>query len=407
MIFYNLFFLECFAQESTFRSMTVELSLDKNNKISKLKPNYKILKIKDTKIQDSIKISNRNLVEVTYNEEENILEFVAKEKGDTTVIVVDEESQNHIYDVIINEQENKEVGLIAQFSNLLGKKWTIGIIFLIIFIYSTKNSQFIFDWVDDQTYGTRNYIMDKSELLFLDLNPEYVKYFLLYLYFGNSLLVISVITILGNPILGGVLGAILSIVGWKVPRPFMDFLIKKRIKTYQSQMVDGLNLMANGLRAGLSLPQSIGMVVDELPNPLSQEFNYVLQQNKIGIPLEECLETLNVRMPTPDNQMFVTSVNVLRETGGNLAETFDTIIDVIKERVRLQQKVDTYVAQGMMQGYILFSTPWLLAAFFLFGNPTTGKLALTTPVGIIMLVAAFGLDFLGLFIILKIVKIEV
>ena len=119
----------------------------------------------------------------------------------------------------------------------------------------------------------------------------------------------------------------------------MDYLVNARIKKYRGQMVDALNLLSNGLRAGLSLPQSVGMVVDELPNPVAQEFNLILQQNKIGVPLEECFEDLIKRVPTEDNEMFVTSVNILRETGGNLAETFDTIAGVIRERVRLQQKL--------------------------------------------------------------------
>lgn len=118
----------------------------------------------------------------------------------------------------------------------------------------------------------------------------------------------------------------------------------------QGQLVDGLNLISSGLRAGLSLPQSMGMVVEELPQPISQEFNLVLQQNRLGIPLDEALDNLNERLSLQDLQMFVSSVSILRETGGNLPETFDTISDVIRERVRLDQKIQTFVAQGKLQG---------------------------------------------------------
>ena len=94
----------------------------------------------------------------------------------------------------------------------------------------------------------------------------------------------------------------------------------------------------------------------------------ILQQNKIGVPLEECLDNLAKRVPTQDNDMFVASVNILRETGGNLAEVFDTIVFVIRERVRLKQKIDTYVAQGMFKGR-QFSVCHLLLVLFV-SSPT-------------------------------------
>lgn len=81
------------------------------------------------------------------------------------------------------------------------------------------------------------------------------------------------------------------------------------------QMVDALQLLSNGVRAGLSVPQAVGMIVDEMPAPISQEFNVLLQQNRIGMPLEECFENLAKRVPLEDNDMFVSAVNILRETG--------------------------------------------------------------------------------------------
>ena len=156
----------------------------------------------------------------------------------------------------------------------------------------------------------------------------------------------------------------MGFIGFKIPRPFVDHLVHKRIMAYQGQMADALQLLSNGLRAGLSVPQAIGMVVDELKPPVSQEFNIILQQNRIGVPLEECFENLVKRIPTEDNEMFVSSVNILRETGGNLAEVFETIIDVIRERIRLQQKIATATAQGKMQGMVLFCMPFALLVLF-------------------------------------------
>ena len=173
------------------------------------------------------------------------------------------------------------------------------------------------------------------------------------------------------------------------------------------QMVDALQLLSNGVRAGLSVPQAIGMIVDEMPAPISQEFNILLQQNRIGMPLEECFENLAKRVTLEDNDMFVSAVNILRETGGNLAETFDTIVDVIRERVRLQQKVDTFTAQGMFQGMTIGAMPYMLGFVYYLQDPNSMTPLFTTPVGLIMLFLAVVLDIAGIYVIMKIVKIKI
>lgn len=293
------------------------------------------------------------------------------------------------------------------FVKLLGQWGLIGLIGFILFIFSYKHSVAIFDWVERQTFGTRTYILEKLELLFIEVNPDHITYTLLMLSFGIGLLTMAFFGLISMWPLGIFLGIVLSIVGWKIPRPFIDFLVEKRIKEYQGQMVDALTLLSNGLRAGLTVPQSIGLVVDELPNPISQEFNLILQQNKIGVPLEECLENLAKRVPTEDNEMFVTSVNILRETGGNLAEVFDTIVSVIRERVRLQQKVDTYVAQGMFQGVMIFCMPFAIGIIYFLSDPTSMTNMFSKPIGIVLAILALFLDLIGGFFILKIVKIKI
>ncbi len=235
------------------------------------------------------------------------------------------------------------------FTQLLGPTNIVILIGIAVFAYCFKYSQSIFDWIENQTFGTRNFILEEFQRLFIEVKPQHVTYALLSLSFGSAFLVLMLFGFYSQWILGAVFAIIFAVIGWRLPKPLVRILIKKRIKAYQGQMIDGLTLLANGIRAGLSVPQALGMVVDEMPKPISQEFNVILQQNRVGVPLEECFENLAKRVPIEDNDMFVSSVNILRETGGNLAETFDTIISVIRERIRLQQKIDTYIAQGMIQ----------------------------------------------------------
>ena len=103
-------------------------------------------------------------------------------------------------------------------------------------------------------------------------------------------------------------------------------------------MVDALSLMSNGLKSGLSIVQSLGLVTQEMPNPIRQEFNLILSENKLGVSLEDAFINLAKRIKSDDVEMFVTSVNILKETGGNLAETFDTIVITIRERIKVEKQ---------------------------------------------------------------------
>lgn len=293
------------------------------------------------------------------------------------------------------------------FLDVLGMKGVLLVIGGAVFFYTYINSVKLFSWIDDQTYGTRDYILKKFEIMFIEVEPNKITIALLFMSFGMGVITFCVIALLGKVALASVAGIFVFFVGWKAPKPIVDFFENKRKKLYATQMVDGLNLLANGLRAGLTMPQAIGMVVDEMPAPISQEFNLVLQQAKIGVPLDEALENLKKRVYTEDNEMFVTSVNILRETGGNLAETFDTIVLVIRERVRLQLKIDTYVASGKIQAYIIGAMPFLMMMMFGSGDPEYFPMLFGTPLGVIALIVICGMVALGMWVILKIIDIKV
>lgn len=289
---------------------------------------------------------------------------------------------------------------------MIGKNGLIALIGMMVFFLSYKYSVNIFDWIERQTYGSRTYVMEKLEFLFIEFSQEKLTYLLLGCSVGVGVFFFLILTILGKWVIGIIIGGIFSFIGFKLPKVVVDLLVEKRIKQYSAQMVDALQLLSNGIRAGLSVPQAIGMIVDEMPAPISQEFNIILQQNRIGIPLEECFENLAKRIPLEDNDMFVSSVNILRETGGNLSETFDTIVEVIRERVRLQQKVDTYTAQGMFQGMTIGAMPFLLGIVYYLQDPDSMTPLFTTPIGFILLILSLGFDIAGIYAIMKIVKIK-
>lgn len=296
---------------------------------------------------------------------------------------------------------------MSLFLDMVGRNGLIFVVGMMVFFLSYRYAINIFDWIEHQTYGTRLYITEKLEFLFIEIPQERLTYILLASSIGSGFFFLLVIGFFGSWIVGTIIGFIMAFIGFKAPRWIIDFLVERRIKAYSLQMVDALQLLSNGVRAGLSVPQAIGMIVDEMPAPISQEFNVLLQQNRIGMPLEECFENLAKRVPLEDNDMFVSAVNILRETGGNLAETFDTIVDVIRERVRLQQKVDTFTAQGMFQGMTIGAMPYMLGFVYFLQDPNSMTPLFTTPVGLIMLFLAVSFDIAGIYVIMKIVKIKI
>jgi tight adherence protein B len=206
---------------------------------------------------------------------------------------------------------------------------------------------------------------------------------------------------------GFFLGAILGAIGWKIPKPIVDMMYKRRTEKFVIQMVDALNLMSNGLKSGLSVVQALGLVTQEMPNPIQQEFGLVLSENKLGVSLEEAFNNLSKRIKSDDVEMFVTSINILKETGGNLAETFDTITTTIRERIKVEKKISAMTAQGFYQGVFVMCIPPILGAVFYQTDPEFMRPLFTTPVGWILCFVIILLESVGFFVIMKVIKIDV
>jgi tight adherence protein B len=267
------------------------------------------------------------------------------------------------------------------------------------------NGEQLYSWVGFKALSEREEMQRLLDLMFITLSEERLKLFYsLYLaaLFGLALLFFA-------PSVGACVffGFFFVFLGWTLPRRFLSLIHQRRIKKFVVQMIDGLSLMSNGLRSGLNVPQALQIVTEELPNPISQEFALVLSQNKLGVTLEDAMSNLSVRMPADDIEMFTTSVNILKETGGNLAETFDTISVTIRERIKVESKIAAMVSQGVLQGVIVVLMPFALAAVLYAVDPERIAPMFTTIPGWVLLMAMMSLQFLGGFTIWKIVQIKV
>ncbi len=278
-------------------------------------------------------------------------------------------------------------------------------LFLGVFGVSYHYNKRFLDWLRFQSLGTRDYIVEKLGLMFIEIPSQRILIGLFTLSFGMGTLVF--LAFLPDLFPGIPLGLATAVVGWKAPKPVVDWMYRRRVNRFVMQMVDALSLMSNGLKSGLSVAQSMGLVAQEMPNPIQQEFNLVLSQNKLGVSLEEAFTALSIRIKADDVEMFVTSVNILKETGGNLAETFDTIVSTIRERLKVENKINALTSQGIYQGAFVMAIPPLLGAVFYQTDPEFMKPLFTTWMGWVIIMVILGLEAIGFVVIMKIVKIEV
>ena len=274
-----------------------------------------------------------------------------------------------------------------------------------IFMLSYHYNKRLLDWLRFQSLGTRDYIAVKLSLMFIDVPPEKILLGQLILSFGLGALVF--ILCLPYVAAGLLFGFVVMAIGWKSPKPIVDFFYRRRVNKFVLQMVDGLSLMSNAMKSGLSIAQAIGLVAEQMPNPVREEFTLVLNQNKLGVPLEEALTNLSKRIVSDDIEMFVTSVNILKETGGNLAETFDTIVYTIRERIKIEKKIAAMTQSGFIQGVAVMCIPPALALFYYQADPDFMKPLFTTPIGLMIMSVVVMLQVVGFILVMKIIKIEV
>lgn len=228
-------------------------------------------------------------------------------------------------------------------------------------------------------------------------------------------------TLFGISIILGVLGATLSFLA-KIPAffipinglvmfslPFLWLWNKRRsrMKKFDAQLPDALELVARALRAGHSLAAGMHVVAEEMPAPISDEFNRVYEEQNLGIPIEEAMKAMLERVPNLDLKFFVTSVSIQRQTGGDLAEILDKIGHVVRERFRIMGQVKALTGEGRLSGVVLIALPFGLFLFMLNLKPDYVETLWTTDLGMKMSVYAIISQIIGALVIRKIVNIKV
>jgi len=195
--------------------------------------------------------------------------------------------------------------------------------------------------------------------------------------------------------------------GAGLPHLVVGSMIKKRAAAFTARFPDAIDLLVRGLRSGLPVTESLGVVGREIPDPVGVEFRLIADKIRIGRTMEEALNEATQRLDTPEFQFFVITLAIQRETGGNLAETLHNLGDVLRKRAQMKLKIKAMSSEAKASAYIVGALPFIVAILVQMANPTYLAPFMTDTR--LMIAAGGGLFWMscGVFVMAKMVNFEI
>ena len=185
---------------------------------------------------------------------------------------------------------------------------------------------------------------------------------------GIALTIAVLMLLMGMPILLALLFGLF--VGVGLPHLVVGKTIQRRIGKFTAKFPDAIELLVRGLRSGLPISETIGVVGQELDGPVGEEFRSVSDKMKIGRTMDAALQETADRLGTPEFQFFVITIAIQRETGGNLAETLANLANVLRMRGQMKLKIKAMSSESKASAYIIGALPFIVFALIWFINGT-------------------------------------
>jgi tight adherence protein B len=194
----------------------------------------------------------------------------------------------------------------------------------------------------------------------------------------------AVVMLVVGPAVGLLVAAIIPVVGWFL----LGYLMGRRKRAFGDQLDSTLQMMASSLRAGYSLLQAVQAMGSEADSPTKEEFSRVLNETRIGRPLNDSLIEVAHRMGSEDFNWVAQAIAINRDVGGNLADVLDGVAHTIRDRNQLHRQVSALAAEGKLSAVILMALPFGVSAFLTITNPGYLGRLFTTTIGWAIVVAA-------------------
>lgn len=199
---------------------------------------------------------------------------------------------------------------------------------------------------------------------------------------------------------------LLFILVWNIPKYMIKKRKNERLKLFNEQINEGIMIISNSLKAGYSFLQAVAVVVEETKDPFSKEFKKVLKEMSLGVSTEDALKGMLKRVDSEDLKLVIMTILIQKDIGGNLSEILDTISQTIRDRQKIQNELKTLTAQGKMSGMIISLMPFILGIIIYLLNKEYVSLLFTTSIGLTMTIIAIINQVFGIFMISKIIKID-
>lgn len=217
----------------------------------------------------------------------------------------------------------------------------------------------------------------------------------------------AIFGLLGYALVNWFVGVIAVAFGFIAPFYGIRMLRQQRIRKFEQQLVDALAQLSAALRAGLSFAQAAETVSQEMPSPLSQEFGLFVKELKLGVDMEEALKNMAERVGSEDLHLMTTATVISKQLGGNMAEMFEIIASTIRERFRLEGRIRALTAQGKLQGWIVGAMPLILGLILNYMRPDLMEPMLDSAFGAGLIATVITLEVIGIWLIRRVVSIDV
>ncbi len=195
--------------------------------------------------------------------------------------------------------------------------------------------------------------------------------------------------------------------GWILPKFYFGFLVRRRQRQFELDVLDLALGLDNALRAGMALPQALEKISERMHGVMREELDIVQREYRFGIDLVQALEHLHARMPCEDIRLLVSAIRITSEAGGSLAEILKEMAEMIRGRREFADKVKTLTAEGRFEAIAMSLAPVAAFVFMYLIQPELMRVLYTTTLGWCALGAVAALEIMGYYVINKIVTIEV
>ena len=192
-----------------------------------------------------------------------------------------------------------------------------------------------------------------------------------------------------------------------IPTVIASAIRQRRFNKFEEQFPEAMDLLGRAVRAGHAFTTGFELIGNEFKAPVGEEFRITFQQQKLGLPFRDALGNMAVRVPLPDVRIFISSLQIQRDSGGNLGEVLDTMSGVVRERFKLRRQIQIFTAEGRLSSYVLTALPFAALAALYYIQPEYINPLFTEPRGQRMLAFGAILQVVGYFVIGRIIKIKV